>query len=163
MKINIMQPLARIRAICVIFALLLVPGVMQAEEVYLLTAETINGTAGNYSVPSNHQFTNSSGTVYTYTITSMPATGFSFRIGVKDWENNMQPYKNDDPLTIDGASYTITKDCYGKGKAWKVSDPKGEYKSLTITVDLSTTPVVKITGVKSSTGGGTSTTCTPGL
>ena len=163
MKINIMQPLARIRAICVIFALLLVPGVMQAEEVYLLTAETINGTAGNYSVPSNHQFTNSSGTVYTYTITSMPATGFSFRIGVKDWENNMQPYKNDDPLTIDGASYTITNDCYGENNAWKVSYTEGEYKSLTITVDLSTTPVVKITGVKSSTGGGASTTCTPGL
>ena len=158
-----MQQLARIRAICVIFALLLVPGVMQAEDVYLLTAETINGTEGNYSVPSKHQFTNSSGTEYTYTITSMPATGFSFRIGVKDWENNMQPNTNDYALTI-GGSYTITKDCYGKDKAWKVSYTEGEYKSLTITVDLSEgNRYVKITGVKSSTGGGTSTTCTPGL
>lgn len=155
---------ARIRAICMIFALLLVPGIMQAEDVYLLTAETINGTTGNYNVLSNHNFTNSSGTVYTYTITSMPATGFWFRIGVKGWDDNMQPYKNDDPLTIDGASYTITKDCYGKTKAWKVSYTEGEYKSLTITVDLSEgNRYVKITGVKSSTGGGTSTTCTPGL
>lgn len=32
MKINIIQPIARIRAICVIFALLLVPGIMQAES-----------------------------------------------------------------------------------------------------------------------------------
>lgn len=140
-----------------IFALLLVPGVMQAEDVYLLTAETINGTEGNYSVPSKHQFTNSSGTEYTYTITSMPATGFSFRIGVKDWENNMQPNTNDYALTI-GGSYTITKDCYGKDKAWKVSYTEGEYKSLTITVDLSEgNRYVKITGVKSSTGGGSST------
>ena len=147
---------ARIRAICVIFALLLVPGIMQAEDVYLLTAETINGTAGNYSVPSNHKFTNSSGTVYTYTITSMPATGFSFRIGVKDWENNMQPYQNDDPLPIDG-SYTISDNCWGHDKAWKVSYTDGEYSSLTITVDLKEgNRYVKIIGTKSgsSSGGG---------
>lgn len=150
-----MQPLARIRAICVIFALLLVPGIMQADDVYLLTAETINGTEGNYNVPSKHQFTNSSGTEYTYTITSMPATGFSFRIGVKDWKNNMQPYKNDDPLNINGDSYKIQDGCYGENNAWKVSYTKGEYKSLTITVDVSeSNRYVKITGVKSSTGGG---------
>lgn len=154
-----MQPLARIRAICVIFALLLVPGIMQAEDVYLLTAESINGTTGSYTVPSNHQFTNSSGTVYTYTINSLPKGGFSFRIGVSGWgDNMMQPYKNDDPLTIDGDSYTISENCYGKEKAWKVSDPKGEYKSLTITVNLdAANRYVKITGVKSSTGGGSST------
>lgn len=148
-----MQPLARIRAICIVFALLMVPGMVHAYDVYLLTKQTINGTAGNYDVPSKHKFTQSSGTVYTYTITSMPATGFWFRIGVQGWENNMQPYTNDYALPI-GGSYTITKDCYGKDKAWKVSYTENEYKSLTITVDLSTTPVVKITGVKSSTGGG---------
>lgn len=159
-----MQPLARIRAICVIFALLLVPGIMQAEDVYLLTAETINGTAGNYSVPSNHQFRNSSGTVYTYTITSMPATGFWFRIGVQGWkDDNMQPYTNDYALPINGDSYKIQTGCYGKDNAWKVSYTEGEYKSLTITVDLSTTPVVKITGVKSSSGGGATSKCAPGL
>ena len=145
---------ARIRAICILSALFLVPDIVQAAtDVYLLTAEDINGTTGNYNVHSNHQFTNSSGTVYTYTITSMPATGFWFRIGVNGWENNMQPYQKDDSLTINGDSYSITKDCYGKDKAWKVSYTKGEYNSLTITVDLSTTPVVKITGVK-NTGGG---------
>lgn len=162
---NLLHLSARIRAFCIALALLLLPGAMQAEDVYLLTAENINGTTGNYNVPSNHKFTNSSGSEYTYTITSMPATGFSFRIGVQGWkDDNMQPYKNDDPLTINGDGYTITTGCYGKDNAWKVSYTEGEYKSLTITVDVSTSNrYVKITGVKSSTGGGTSTTCTPGL
>ena len=165
MKYYLSRLSARIRAICILSALFLVPDIVQAAtDVYLLTAESINNTTGDYNnPPSNHQFSNSSGSVYTYTITSMPATGFSFRIGVNGWDNNMQPYKNDDPLTIDGASYTITKDCYGKDKAWKVSYTEGEYKSLTITVELSEgNRYVKITGVK-NTGGGTTPTCAPGL
>lgn len=146
---------ARIRAICMIFALLLVPDIVQAEDVYLLTAETINGTTGTYSMPINHKFTNS-GTEYTFKITSMPATGFSFRIGVKGWENNMQPYKDGDALPIDG-SYTISDNCWGHDKAWKVSYTDGEYSSLTITVDLKEgNRYVKIIGTKSgsSSGGG---------
>lgn len=160
---NLLHLSARIRAFCIALALLLLPGAMQAEDVYLLTAENINGTTGNYNVPSNHKFANTSGTEYTYTITSMPATGFSFRIGVKGWDKDMQPYTDGDALTI-GGSYTISENCWGKDKAWKVSYTEGEYKSLTITVDVSTSNrYVKITGVKSSTGGGTSTTCAPGL
>ena len=161
-----MQLTARIRAICIVFALLMVPGMVQAYDVYLLTSQTINGTEGNYNVPSKHQFTNTPGTTeYTYTITSMPTDGFSFRIGVKGWDN-MQPYTNDYALPINGASYTISENCYGSKNAWKVSYKDGEYSSLTITVDISTTNrYVKITGVKSSSGGGGSstTTCAPGL
>ena len=163
---HLMQLTARIRAICIVFALLMVPGMVQAEDVYLLTSQTINGTEGNYNVPSKHQFTNTPGTTeYTYTITSMPTDGFSFRIGVKGWDN-MQPYTNDYALPINGASYTISENCYGSKNAWKVSYKDGEYSSLTITVDISTTNrYVKITGVKSSSGGGGSstTTCAPGL
>ena len=164
MKYQLSQLSARIRAICILLALFLVPDIVQAEDVYLLTAQDINSTTGSYNEPpSNHKFTNSSGTEYTYTITSMPATGFSFRIGVNGWKNNMQPYQNDDPLTINGDSYKIQDGCYGENNAWKVSYTEGEYQSLTITVDLSTTPVVKITGVK-NTGGGTSTTVNqPGI
>ena len=161
-----MQLSARIRAICIVFALLMVPGMVQAADAYLLTSHTINGTEGNYNVPSKHQFTNPPGTTeYTYTITSMPTDGFSFRIGVKGWDN-MQPYTNDYALPINGASYTISEKCYGSKNAWKVSYKDGEYSSLTITVDISTTNrYVKITGVKSSSGGGGSstTTCAPGL
>lgn len=72
-----------------IVALLLVPKVVQADDVYLLTEETINGVTGKYEVPSKHPFTNSSGTEYTYTITSMPADGFYFRIGVNGEENTI--------------------------------------------------------------------------
>ena len=169
MKNYLQKQAARIRAICILFALLMVPGMMHAEDVYLLTAETINNTTGNYNVPSNHKFTNSSGTEYTYTINSIPTGGtFSFRIGVDGWNdpNQMQPYKNDDPLKINGDSYGITSDCYGKTNAWKVSYTDGEYSSLTITVDISSNNrYVKITGVKSSSGGGGSSTtnCAPGL
>lgn len=158
---------ARIRAFCVVLALFLLPGAVHADDVYLLTSQNINGKVGNYDVPSNHQFANTSGTVYTYTINQIPTGGtFSFRIGVNGKSDNIQPYKNDDALNINGDSYTITKDCYGKDKAWKVSYTDGEYSSLTITVDLnSTNCYVKITGVKKgSTGGGTSTsTNQPGI
>ena len=165
MRPNLNTLQQHISALCMLLALMFVPSTLsansdngQATDVYLLTAENINGTTGNYNVPSKHQFTNSSGTEYTYTITSMPATGFSFRIGVNGWKNNMQPYQNDDPLTINGDSYKIQDGCYGENNAWKVSYDEGEYQSLTITVDLdANNRYVKITGVKSSTGGGSST------
>ena len=41
-----------------LFVLILMLGTMlemKAADVYLLTAQTINGTVGNYEVPSNHQ------------------------------------------------------------------------------------------------------------
>ena len=156
----------QVRAICILLTLFMVPNIVHADDVYLLTAETINGATGNYNVPSNHQFTNTSRTVYTYTINTIPTGGtFSFRIGVKGWDNNMQPYNNDDALEINGSSYTISENCYGKNKAWKVSYTDGEYSSLTITVDLSeSNRYVKITGVKSSAGGGSSANANqPGL
>lgn len=166
MKNYLHQQAARIRALCILLVLLMVPGMMQADDVYLLTSQTINGTTGKYDVPSNHKFNYSSGTVYTYTINSIPTGGFYFRIGVSGLGYNLQPYKNNDPLTINGDSYNITSDCHGNTNAWKVSYKDGEYSSLTITVDISTTnSYVKITGVKSSSGGGGSstTTCAPGL
>lgn len=145
----------QVRAICILLTLFMVPNIVHADDVYLLTAETINGTTGNYNVPSNHQFTNTSGTVYTYTINTIPTGGtFSFRIGVDGWKDNMQPYTDGYALAINGSSYTISENCYGKTKAWKVSYTDGEYSSLTITVDLSSSNrYVKITGVKSISGG----------
>lgn len=160
---HLMQLTARIRAICIVFALLMVPGMVQAYDVYLLTKQTINGKEGSYDMShSEHKFTNSSGTVYTYTINPIQTDGtFSFRIGVGGWDNNLQPYNDGDALNINGSSYTISKDCYGKTNAWKVSYKKGEYSSLTITVDISDNTdkrYVKITGVKGSSGGGGTTT-----
>ena len=136
-----------------LLALLALPERVWAEDVYLLTGQTIKGTEGNYNVPSNHQFTNKSGTEYTYTFSNTEASGdIYFRIGVSGWENNMQPANNNDPLAINGDSYSIATNCYGKDKAWKLTLDNDKYSSYTITVDIiGNNRYVKVTGVESGT------------
>ena len=151
-----------------LFALLLMLGAMlemKAADVYLLTAQTINGVVGNYEVPSNHQFapnTSYGDNVYSLKITSMPETGFWFRIGGSGGGGNqMQPKVNGDQLTIneegtqDSTSYSIESDCYGSSNAWKVSYTAGEYEYLTVNVDITdgSTRRVWIEGKKTSAGG----------
>lgn len=150
-----------------LLALLLLLGAMvemKAADVYLLTAQTINGTGGNYEVPSNHKLapnTSYGDNVYSLKITSMPETGFWFRIGVSGWSDQMQPKVNDAPLTIneegtqDPTSYSIESDCYGSKNAWKVSYTADEYEYLTVNVDITegTTRRVWIEGKKTSAGG----------
>lgn len=136
---------------------------MKAADVYLLTTQTINGIVGKYEVPSNHQLAqNTPGSdVYSLKITSMPETGFWFRIGVSGWSNQMQPTVNDDLLTIneegtqDPTSYSIESGCYGSSNAWKVSYTADEYEYLTVNVDITegTTRCVWIEGKKTSAGG----------
>lgn len=144
-----------------LLALLALPERVWAEDVYLLTGQTIKGTEGNYNVPSNHKFTNKSGTEYTYTFSNTEASGdIYFRIGVSGWDNNMQPANNDDPLAINGDSYSIATNCYGKDKAWKLTLDNDTYSSYTITVDISgNNRYVKVTGEAS----GTATTTTYNL
>ena len=150
-----------------LFALLLMLGAMlemKAADVYLLTAQEINGIVGNYEVPSNHQLapnTSYGSNVYSLKITSMPETGFWFRIGVSGGGNQMQPKVDGDQLTIneegtqDPTSYSIESDCYGSSNAWKVSYTAGEYEYLTVNVDITegSTRRVWIEGKKISTGG----------
>lgn len=150
-----------------LFALLLMLGAMlemKAADVYLLTAEKINGVVGNNEVPSNHQLapnTSYGSNVYSLKITSMPETGFWFRIGVSGGGNQMQPKVDGDPLTIneegtqDPTSYSIESDCYGSSNAWKVSYTAGEYEYLTVNVDITdgSTHRVWIEGKKTSAGG----------
>ena len=138
---------------------------MKAADVYLLTAQKINGTVGKYEVPSNHQLAqNTSGSnVYSLKITSMPETGFWFRIGVSGQDGNkqIQPKGDGDQLTIneegtqDPTSYSIENGCYGSSNAWKVSYTADEYEYLTVNVDITegTTRRVWIEGKKTSTGG----------
>lgn len=136
---------------------------MKAADVYLLTTQTINGIVGKYEVPSNHQLAqNTPGSnVYSLKITSMPETGFWFRIGVSGLSNQMQPTVNDDLLTINEegtqnpTSYSIESGCYGSSNAWKVSYTAGEYEYLTVNVDITegTTCRVWIEGKKTSAGG----------
>ncbi len=150
-----------------LLALLLLLGAMvemKAADVYLLTAQTINGTVGNYEVPSNHKLapnTSYGSNVYSLKITSMPETGFWFRIGVSGLSNQMQPTVNDAPLTINEegtqnpTSYSIESGCYGSSNAWKVSYTADEYEYLTVNVDITegTTHRVWIEGKKVSAGG----------
>lgn len=150
-----------------LFALLLMLGAMlemKAADVYLLTAQTINGVVGKYEVPSNHQLapnTSYGDNVYSVKITSMPETGFWFRIGVSGGGNQMQPKVDGDQLTIneegtqDPTSYSIESDCYESSNAWKVSYTAGEYEYLTVNVDITegSTRRVWIEGKKISTGG----------
>lgn len=148
-----------------LFALMLMLGAMwemKAADVYLLTAQTINGVVGNYAVPSNHQLapsTSYGGNVYSLKITSMPEGGFWFRIGVSGESNQMQPKDNDAPLTInDEGTQNPTSDsgCYGSNNAWKVSYTADEYEYLTVNVDITdgTTRRVWIEGKKKTSAGG---------
>ena len=150
-----------------LFALLLMLGAMlemKAADVYLLTTQTINGVDGKYEVPSNHKLTPNTSygdNVYSLKITSMPETGFWFRIGVSGGGNQMQPKVNGDQLTIneegtqDPTSYSIESGCYGSSNAWKVSYTAGEYEYLTVNVDITegSTRRVWIEGKKTSAGG----------
>ena len=149
-----------------LLTLLLLLGVtleMKAADVYLLTDQTINGVVGKYTVPSNHQLKNTSGSnVYSLKITSMPQTGFWFRIGVSGWSNQMQPKVNDAQLTINDegtqnpTSYSIDSGCYGNSNAWKVSYTADEYEYLTVNVDITegSTRRVWIEGKKKTSAGG---------
>lgn len=150
-----------------LFALLLMLGAMlemKAADVYLLTAQTINGVVGKYEVPSNHQLapnTSYGDNVYSLKITSMPETGFWFRIGVSGGGNQMQPKVDGDQLKINEegtqnpTSYSIESDCYGSSNAWKVSYTADEYEYLTVNVDITngSTRRVWIEGKKTSAGG----------
>lgn len=138
---------------------------MKAADVYLLTAQKINGIVGEYKVPSNHQLAqNTPGSnVYSLKITSMPETEFWFRIGVSGQDGNkqIQPKGDGDQLTIneegtqDPTSYSIESGCDGSSNAWKVSYKASEYEYLTVNVDITagSTRRVWIEGKKVSAGG----------
>lgn len=151
-----------------LLTLLLLLGVtleMKAADVYLLTAQTINGVVGKYAVPSNHKFdpnTSYGSNVYSLKITSMPEGGFWFRIGVSGESNQMQPKVNDAPLTIndegaqDPTSYSIESGCYGSSNVWKVSYTADQYEYLTVNVDITegSTRRVWMEGKKKTSAGG---------
>lgn len=139
---------------------------MKAADVYLLTAQTINGIVGNYEVPSNHQLAqNTPGSnVYSLKITSMPEKEFWFRIGVSGQDGNkqIQPKGDGDLLTINEegtqnpTSYSIESGCDGSSNAWKVSYTASEYEYLTVNVDITEGETVRrvwIEGKKTSAGG----------
>ena len=56
--------------------------VKAANDVYLMTAESINGAGGSYDIPSNHKMDLESGDTYKIKIESNSADEFYFRVGV---------------------------------------------------------------------------------
>ena len=147
-----------------LLTLLLLLGVtleMKAADVYLLTAQTINGVVGKYEVPSNHNLAQNTpgGNVYSLKITSMPEGGFWFRIGVSGESNQIQPKVDDAQLTInEEGTQNPTSDsgCYGSSNAWKVSYTADQYEYLTVNVDITegSTRRVWIEGKKKTSAGG---------
>ena len=124
----------------------------EKQDVYLLTAQKINGKTGTYVsssskdysvVPSEHKLTQV-GSSTTYKLDIKPSSSdkdFSFRLGVNGWNDNIQPYTNDTPLTIYDAgtthtAYTVSDKCYGWDKAWKVAYDQDGYTDLTLYVDV---------------------------
>ena len=136
--------------------------VKAADDVYLMTAESINGAGGSYDIPSNHKMDLESGDTYKIKIESNSADEFYFRVGV-----NSSPQKQFYPL-MDGEQLSITEEGStisaktannsGSG-AWKVSFDKNTYEYITIHVVISGQTKVWVDGKKK--GSGTVTPPTP--
>lgn len=132
------------------------------NDVYLMTAESINGVGGSYDIPSNHKMDLESGDTYKIKIESNSADEFYFRVGV-----NSSPQKQFYPL-MDGEQLSITEEGStisaktannsGSG-AWKVSFDKNTYEYITIHVVISGQTKVWVDGKKK--GSGTVTPPTP--
>ena len=146
----------------VMLAILAIPQKMMAEDVYLLTAETVNGTRGMYEVPSNHQFEIVSGTTYKYEVRSCESDGgkFYFRIGVGDKASNYQlgPSNGQDMgLNINDLGETSDVDQAKKvnANAWYVTFDSNTYDYLNVYVDIADgSRRVWVDGHKKTSGGG---------
>ena len=139
-----------------VWALLSISQTVKAvDDVYLMTAQNINGSGGNYKIPSNHQMELESGDTYKIKIESNSADEFYFRVGV-----NSSPQKQFYPST-DGKLLSITEEGNtilaetannsGSG-AWKVSFDKNTYEYITIHVVISGQPKVWVDGKKKDSG-----------
>lgn len=138
-----------------VWALLSISQTVKAtDDVYLMTAENINGAGGSYNIPSNHKMDLESGDTYKIKIESNSADEFYFRVGV-----NSSPQKQFYPST-DGKLLSITEEGStisaetannsGSG-AWKVSFDKNTYEYITIHVVISGQTKVWVDGKKKGT------------
>lgn len=133
-----------------------------ADDVYLMTGESINGTPGNYEIPSNHKMEPESGDTYKIKIESNSDAEFYFRVGVNSSNQyQLAPSTDQELLSIteEGASISA-KSAFEKVKdAWKVSFDKNTYEYITIHVVIKGEPKVWVDGKKK--GSGTVTPPTP--
>ena len=129
--------------------------VKAADDVYLMTVENINGTVGNYNIPSKHKMDLESGDTYKIKIESNSADKFFFRVGVNSSpQKQLYPSQDRDPLVITEEGSTIsakTANNSGSG-AWKVSFDKNTYEYITIHVVISGQTKVWVDGKKKGSG-----------
>lgn len=129
--------------------------VKAADDVYLMTIESINGVTGNYQIPSNHKMELESGDTYKIKIESNSAAEFYFRVGVNSSsQKQLYPSRDGESLSITEEGSTIsatTANNSGSG-AWKVSFDKNTYEYITIHVVISGETKVWVDGKKKDSG-----------
>ena len=137
--------------------------VKAADDVYLLSAEQINGVKGGYNdTNTEHQMELESGDTYKIKIESNSADVFWFRVRVGGGSSyQLYPSQDGAPLDITEEGSTIsakTANNSGSG-AWKVSFDKNTYEYITIHVVIRGQTKVWVDGKKK--GSGTVTPPTP--
>lgn len=129
--------------------------VKAADDVYLMTGQNINGTPGNYKIPSNHSMELESGDTYKIKIGSNSDDNFWFRVGVSG-SNQYELYPSADgellSITEEGASISANNAKTKGSGAWKVSFDKNTYEYITIHVVIKGEPKVWVDGKKKSSG-----------
>ena len=138
-----------------VWALLSISQTVKADDdVYLLSAEQINGTGGSYdNPPSNHKMVLETGDTYKIKIESNSADKFYFRVRVGGGSSyQLYPSQNGDPLDINEEGSTNTaKPANNSGSgAWMVSFNKNTYEYITIHVVIRGETKVWVDGKKKS-------------
>ena len=131
------------------------------DDVYLMTVQNINGTPGNYDIPSKHKMVLESGDTYKIKIESNSAGEFCFRVGVNSSpQYQLAPSTDQKPLSIteEGTSISAESAVEKANDAWKVSFDKNTYDYITIHVVIRGEPKVWVDGKKKGSGTGTSPT-----
>lgn len=131
--------------------------VKAADDVYLLSAENINGSVGSYNVKEDaykkHPMELVSGDTYKIKIESNSADVFYFRVGVSS-SNQYELYPSADgellSITEEGASISANNAKTNGSGAWKVSFDKNTYEYITIHVLISGQTKVWVDGKKKS-------------
>lgn len=131
--------------------------VKAADDVYLMTAESINGAGGSYDIPSNHKMDLESGDTYKIKIESNSADEFYFRVGVNSSpQKQFYPSMNGELLEINeegGSSlYKSAEQGTSSSNTWKVSFDKNAYEYITIHVVIKGETKVWVDGKKKDSG-----------
>ena len=131
--------------------------VKAADDVYLLSAQQINGVTGDYTDNyTAHPMELESGDTYKIKIESNnSAAEFCFRVGVNSSpQYQLAPSTDQEPLSITEEGTSISaKSAVEKGNdAWKVSFDKNTYEYITIHVVIRGETKVWVDGKKKGSG-----------